>query len=318
MTTSMRALLQRLLFGLFLFCLITQAIADTQDRQPTEPKKGAAEDFQLLPELISGVIAGVFTCVIFYPLECLEARMQVAPAQKDAKAAKPGPVTAAKLLLAQEGVAGFYKGLTPTLLGSMVNWGLYFGIYQYMNFQWKQSHKPSALGNLYAAVVAGFFCTIIVNPFWVLKIRLATSNKYTGMGHALRSIIKNEGFGGLWKGTGISLVGISEGAVQFVAYEQLKLISGTSVGGQLFSGGTARLIAGLITYPYLLLRAALQAQGCPYTSLTDAIQKIYAREGLGGFYRGMAPNLIRNVPPAACMLFLVERIRVSPLLSALK
>eukprot|EP00026_Physarum_polycephalum_P012943 Phypoly_transcript_13295.p1 GENE.Phypoly_transcript_13295~~Phypoly_transcript_13295.p1 ORF type:complete len:320 (+),score=20.18 Phypoly_transcript_13295:86-1045(+) len=279
------------------------------EEETIEPPK----EFQLLPELVSGMLAGVLTCVAFYPLECMEARLQVFAQQKGGLGGevkpKLGLVGISKQMLAQEGVFGFYKGLLPTLLGSAINWGLYFGIYEYQNNVWKQTHEPSVVGYLRSAIIAGAVCTVVVNPFWVLKIRLATSKSSAGMISALQSILKTEGVLGLWKGVGISLVGISEGAVQFVSYEFLKVIAGPTPAGRLFAGGVARLIAGLATYPYLLLRSALQAQNCPYSSLSDAIQKINARDGLGGFYRGLVPNLIRNVPPAACMFFLVSYLR---------
>jgi len=280
--------------------------------QKEEPVDVPPRQFQLIPELLSGMLAGMLTCVAFYPLECIEAKLQVFSQQKGAPGeSKPklGLSGIAKQMLAQEGFAGFYKGLLPTLLGSAINWGLYFGIYEYQNSSWQKTHEPSVFGYLRSAVIAGVVCTIIVNPFWVLKIRLATSKNSAGMIQALQSIVQTEGVLGLWKGVGISLVGVSEGAVQFVSYELLKVIGGPTVAGRLFAGGTARLIAGLVTYPYLLLRSALQAQNCPYHSLADAVTKIHAREGFGGFYRGLVPNVVRNVPPAACMFFLVSYLR---------
>ena len=36
------------------------------------------------------------------------------------------------------------------------------------------------------------------------------------------SIVRNEGIGGLYKGTSLALFGVSSGAVQFMSYEQLK------------------------------------------------------------------------------------------------
>ena len=115
--------------------------------------------FQIIPELLSGMLAGMLTCVAFYPLECMEARLQVFAQQKGGPGeskAKLGYVKGreekegiedlylkfyrlvgiAKQMLAQEGVSAFYKGLLPTLLGSAINWGLYFGIYEYQNNAW--------------------------------------------------------------------------------------------------------------------------------------------------------------------------------------
>lgn len=310
MEWNMRIITVLSVMVLWIACARAAVAAKKQELE----KLDAPPEFQILPELVSGMLAGVITCVAFYPLECMEARLQVSASQKSGigeTKPKLGLGGIAKQMMAQEGVTAFYKGLLPTLLGSALNWGLYFGIYEYQNNVWKQTHEPSIMGYLRSAVIAGVVCTVVVNPFWVLKIRLATSKGSIGMIQALQNIIQTEGVQGLWKGVGISMVGVSEGAVQFVSYEILRVISGPTVSGKLFAGGTARLIAGLVTYPYLLLRSALQAQNCPYSSLTDAVQKIHSREGMGGFYRGLVPNLMRNVPPAACMFFLVSYLRVA-------
>lgn len=69
-------------FILFLFIVTTVIETDKEEPQ-----------FQLLPELLSGMFAGMLTCVAFYPLECMEARLQVFAQQKGG----PGENKAQKL-----------------------------------------------------------------------------------------------------------------------------------------------------------------------------------------------------------------------------
>lgn len=53
--------------------------------------------------------------------------------------------------------------------------------------------------------------------------RPATSTSpYRSLRSSLAHIYRNEGFRGLYKGTGLALFGVSNGAIQFMAYEQLK------------------------------------------------------------------------------------------------
>ena len=49
-----------------------------------------------------------------------------------------------------------------------------------------------------------------------------TSYQYRGMWHALASILASDGWRGLYRGLGSSLLGLSHVAVQFPLYEQLK------------------------------------------------------------------------------------------------
>jgi solute carrier family 25 phosphate transporter 23/24/25/41 len=56
----------------------------------------------------------------------------------------------------------------------------------------------------------------------------------------------------------------------------------------------------------------LQAQGTPshptfYTSSFDVISKTYQREGLVGFYRGLAPTLIKVLPAISISYFVYEK-----------
>ena len=67
---------------------------------------------------------------------------------------------------------------------------------------------------------AGSILVFAFNPFWVVKTRLAlqgaesTGHKYTGMTDALRTIFREEGVAGLYKGIIPALFLTSHGAIQ--------------------------------------------------------------------------------------------------------
>lgn len=52
--------------------------------------------------------------------------------------------------------------------------------------------------------------------------RASTAGAYRGVLHGLWSIATTEGVQGLWKGTTLALIGISNGAIQFMTYERFK------------------------------------------------------------------------------------------------
>ncbi|ORZ39851.1 mitochondrial carrier domain-containing protein [Catenaria anguillulae PL171] len=63
-------------------------------------------------------------------------------------------------------------------------------------------------------------------------------------------------------------------------------------------------IGATAVYPLSLIRTRLQAQGTPghperYSGAMDAVRKTYAREGGRGFYKGLAPTLIKVIPAAS-------------------
>jgi solute carrier family 25 folate transporter 32 len=60
-----------------------------------------------------------------------------------------------------------------------------------------------------------------------VKVRLFTTPPndpaaYRGLIHGLQEVGKREGFRGLWKGTSLALFGVTNGALQFMAYEEMK------------------------------------------------------------------------------------------------
>ena len=86
--------------------------------------------------------------------------------------------------------------------------------------------------HLAAASTAGLLTLVFTNPITVVKTRLClqerpranmdTSRHYTGMLDAFLKIVKYEGCSGLYKGFIPGLFGVVHGAIQFMAYEDLK------------------------------------------------------------------------------------------------
>lgn len=92
--------------------------------------------------------------------------------------------------------------------------------------------------------MTGAVTAVMTNPIWVVKVRMFTtraddSKSYRGLWRAcfrsrhltcsevsltdgFSSIYNTEGMRGLWKGTSLALVGVSNGAIQFMAYEEMK------------------------------------------------------------------------------------------------
>ena len=153
---------------------------------------------------------------------------------------------------------------------------------------------------------------------------LSTSTTHTGAYSSIldgsRRIYQNEGLSGFYRGLVPSLFGISHGALQFMAYEQMKKYRYAHLSpGQkdlsnldvFVASALSKIFAGSLTYPYQLIRARLQIYDADkfYKSATDVVVQVWKQEGITGFYKGLGPNLLRVVP-SNCVTFLVyENIR---------
>jgi len=123
-----------------------------------------------------------------------------------------------------------------------------------------------------------------------------TPGAYRSIGHGARMILETEGLRGFYRGLLPSLLGVSHGAIQFMAYEDLKHRRKSQIDDNeelsnwdyLTLSALSKMFAGSITYPYQVVRSRLQRYdaGTAYRSATDLVQQIWRNEGIGGFYKG--------------------------------
>ncbi|KVI05366.1 Mitochondrial carrier domain-containing protein [Cynara cardunculus var. scolymus] len=136
---------------------------------------------------------------------------------------------------------------------------------------------------------------------------------YTSISSALRRIVHEEGFRGLYSGLLPSLAGISHVAIQFPAYEKIKLYLAQrdhTTTNDLSPGKLA--IASSMSK--IVIRSRLQEQGqvrnpeTHYAGVVDCVKKVFQKEGVAGFYRGCATNLLRTTPSAVITFTSYEMI----------
>lgn len=232
-------------------------------------------------------------------------------------------------------VASLYRGLTPNLLGNASSWASFFFFKTRIEraiAYWKGA-PPSELATKVALSPTDFFLSsalsgaltaILTNPIWVLKTRMLSSDRsatgaYPSMWTGARRLLAAEGWRGFYRGLGVSLLGVSHGAVQFAVYEPAKRMyfvrrrrKGDTSGGlsneaTVVLSSIAKLVAGAVTYPYQVLRSRLQNYDSEKTfgrGIRGVAVRLWTEEGWTGFYRGLVPGVVR-VLPATWITFLV-------------
>lgn len=279
--------------------------------------------------LLAGVSGGVVSTLLLHPLDLLKIRFAVDTNTSKNQASYTGVKNAFRTIIRSEGMSGLYRGVTPNTVGAGCAWGFYFLFYQTIKTEKQRGNSQLQLtptDHLITASQAGILTLGLTNPIWVVKTRLCLQHEltpsstvdktkhYSGMGDAFKKIIKYEGIRGLYKGFTPGLLGVSHGAVQFMAYEELKtsynkyrhqpIDAKLKSSEYLLFAAVSKLIAAITTYPYQVVRARLQDANCTFSGTRDCVIKTIRKEGVGGMYKGMTPYLV-HVMPNICLVFLI-------------
>ncbi|GAA5861157.1 hypothetical protein JCM1840_003098 [Sporobolomyces johnsonii] len=162
---------------------------------------------------------------------------------------------------------------------------------------------------LAAGTVAGWAQVMVGQPFDIVKVRLQSSNAYSGAVDCAKQLVKNEGPLAFYKGTTMPLVGIGACvSLQFAGLQAAKRFFASrnaahgrsdpdalSPGQFYLAGAFAGLGNSFASGPVEHVRIRLQTQqDGRYTGPVDAIRKIYRTDGLRGVYQGQGATLARE------------------------
>ncbi|KAJ5755307.1 hypothetical protein N7533_004850 [Penicillium manginii] len=299
-------------------------------------------------ETVAGFTAGIASTVSLHPLDLVKIRLQV---DRSSSSRLGSSLRIIRQIARHEGgLAAFYRGLGPNLVGNSTGWALYFLCYGSLKDiagRYRARDGDAGLGPLTSSDyfltsgIAGIITSALTNPIWVIKTRMLSTGSqapgaYTSLSSGIKQIYATEGVKGFYRGLVPALFGVSHGALQFMAYERLKILrsnsmrhddtvgmgdsdkaglaTGTRLGNLDFFvlSGLSKVFAGCVTYPYQVVRSRLQTYEAHllYRGTTDAMRQIWAKEGLAGFYKGLGPNLFRVLPSTWVTFLVYENMKL--------
>lgn len=169
-------------------------------------------------------------------LDTIKVRMQLSRRGRQPGLAKRGFLKTGIEIVKKETPLGLYKGLGAVMTGIVPKMAIRF-----TSFEWykqlladKQTGMITGKATFLAGLAAGVTeAVMVVTPMEVIKIRLQAQYhsmadpldipKYRNAAHALYTVVKEEGFGALYRG--VSLTALRQGsnqAVNFTAYTYFK------------------------------------------------------------------------------------------------
>ncbi|KAJ8258884.1 hypothetical protein COCON_G00178960 [Conger conger] len=290
----------------------------------------------------SGTVGAIVTC----PLEVLKTRLQSSGltlrpvfqvqlgALNGAGVMRPATMTPSLLqvlqsILEKEGSRSLFRGLGPNLVGVAPSRAIYFAAYSKTKEIFNSIFTPnSGLVHISSAGSAAFLTNSLMNPVWMVKTRMQLEKRARGERkmnalQCARYVYRSEGIRGFYRGLTASYAGISETVICFLIYETLKkhladtrfvsASGGNNKGASDFFGlmaaaAFAKGCASCVAYPHEVIRTRLREEGSKYKYFFQTGRLVFIEEGFTAFYRGLVPQLIRQIPNTAIVLSSYELI----------
>lgn len=160
-----------------------------------------------------------------------------------------------------------------------------------------------------AGAASGFLAGVVVCPLDVVKTRLQAQgphSRYQGFQGAFKTIIKEEGIRGLYRGVVPVMIGyLPTWAIYFTVYERAKRFypgffdrsMGLNVDwlNHFAASMTAGASSSILVNPVWVVKTRLMIQTghekVYYKGTIDAFRKMYANEGIRVFYSGLVPSI---------------------------
>lgn len=288
---------------------------------------------------VAGVFSGIAKLSVGHPFDTIKVRLQTAD-----QARFSGTLDCVLQTLRNEGVAGFYKGATPPLVGWMAMDSLMLGsltIYRRLLLEhvWTNPDlvgQETALkkdlpsfGHGLAGIGAGSTVSFIAAPVEHVKARLQiqyaakkADRLYRGPIDCAGKIYRAHGIPGLWHGLSATLIFRSFFFFWWGSYDVMSrwFRNNTKMSTpaiNFWAGGLSAQVFWLTTYPTDVVKQRIMTDPLggslndgirKFPRWKDAVKTVYNEGGYRAFWRGFTPCFLRAFPANAAALVAFEGI----------
>ncbi|KNC48834.1 carnitine/acylcarnitine [Thecamonas trahens ATCC 50062] len=261
--------------------------------------------------VVAGNMGGIVGLAISFPLDTLKVRMMMEPDKYVSLGAT------LRSMVASEGPASLYRGLTAPVAGYGVINAVAFG-----SFEWAKSWLDEVVDEtragsmaqvvIPAAAFAGLVQSFVRGPVELAKtVQQAWHNPgnarappFKSAFHGIAHVVRNDGPSALFRGLGATIAReVPQYAIYYPTYALLKpaltdaLPSKYAPVAVAAAGALAGSAQWVPTIPVDVIKTRMQgAPAGTYTSVVHCARTLWAEQGLATFFKGTAPALIRAAP----------------------
>ncbi|XP_067102061.1 dicarboxylate carrier UCP2-like [Osmerus mordax] len=262
--------------------------------------------------------AGTAACVadlITFPLDTAKVRLQIQGESKSLEGGKVvkyrGVFGTISTMVKTEGARSLYNGLVAGLQRQMSFASIRIGLYDSMKQFYTRGSENAGIGiRLLAGCSTGAMAVAFAQPTDVVKVRFQAQvrlpdmdsvKRYNGTMDAYRTIAREEGIRGLWKGC---MPNITRNAIvncaELVTYDIIKelILKHDLMTDNLPCHFTAAFGAGFFTTvvasPVDVVKTRfMNSTTAQYSSASNCAYIMLTKEGPKAFYKGFMPSFLR-------------------------
>lgn len=170
---------------------------------------------------MAGALAGSATVIITNPIWVVNTRVTTRKQDTEAdveaglrsRAKSPSTISTLMALLRHEGPQALFAGVIPALV-LVINPILQYTLFEQMKNAVEKRRRVTPAVAFFLGALGKLFATSVTYPYITVKSQMHVAgqqHKKEGMSQALRRVIKEEGYAGLYKGiagSNVLLVGV--------------------------------------------------------------------------------------------------------------
>lgn len=277
------------------------------------------DDYESLPtssvrvHMTAGAIAGVLEHCVMFPVDSVKTRMQsLAPSPEAAyRSIREGLVK----MVNSEGILRPLGGVNAVILGAGPAHALYFSAYEGIKKKFSTNNSiQNHIVNAGAGCGATLLHDAIMVPADVIKQRMQMFNSpYRTCLECVRRLYQTEGFAVFYRSYTTQLaMNLPFHAIHIMTYEKLQNLLNPereyNAKAHIVAGAGAGAIAAAFTTPLDMCKTVLntqetstlaQLQQSRIVGIIGALRTIYVMNGVSGFFKGLNPRVLYQMPGTA-------------------
>lgn len=259
--------------------------------------------------MIGGAFAGIVSRTAVAPLDRMHTIL-VARSDEDGKKMLTD-------LLKNEGILGLWRGNTVNCMKVAPTTAVKFFVTENLKrfakeYYTKKNQKLPFIVNFGIGALGAITSTMVSHPIDVIRTRMSIETtkirKYDGFFGTAKTIIKEEGITGLYKGLGFSILSVTPfQAVNHACFDIVSPLVPECKLKKLYQGCLSSSLAFSLCYPLDVVKRKLLAKKAD--SATDAIKTIIKTQGIKGFYSGFSVGFVKVVPMMSVQFFAFDQYK---------